>query len=192
LRLTHHRLEEIKRKAVDLLIEYSISCIPISGFEIASKMGIRVIPYSAYLSKPRTIELLNKKSEDGFFMELTDGSTTIYYNDIHRNYGRMNNTIVHEIGHYVLGHEDGYESDEMEANFFAKYILAPPPLIHKLGLKTPEGIAFFFGVSHMAACYARDYYLKWLNYGSKNFLDYELMLIDHFSGFFVNSSAHYN
>ena len=42
------REEEIKQIVVRMYEEYDISCVPINGFEIASKMDIKVIPYSAY------------------------------------------------------------------------------------------------------------------------------------------------
>ena len=48
--------------------KYDISCAPISGFEIATKMGIKVIPYSAYKLKHRY--LLWKESNDGFLAEM--------------------------------------------------------------------------------------------------------------------------
>lgn len=44
---------------------------------------------------------------------------------------------MHEIGHIVLDHSEGSELAEVEARFFAKYALAPPPLIHKLRLQNP-------------------------------------------------------
>ena len=53
LRLSEQRLEEIKNIVVDMYEKYNISCAPISGFEIATKMGIKVIPYSAYKLKHR-------------------------------------------------------------------------------------------------------------------------------------------
>ena len=47
IRLSDERCEEIKKEVVGLFEKYNINCVPINGFEIASKMGIKVIPYSS-------------------------------------------------------------------------------------------------------------------------------------------------
>ena len=62
IRLSDERYEEIKQIVVRMYEEYDISCVPINGFEIASKMDIKVIPYSAY--PEATQRLLLKKSDD--------------------------------------------------------------------------------------------------------------------------------
>ena len=67
--LSHHRYEEIKKIIVDLFIKYEVTCVPVNGFELATKMGIKVIPYSAIPVAKRY--LLFKKSEDGFCVENT-------------------------------------------------------------------------------------------------------------------------
>lgn len=161
MKLTDERYEEIKEEVIHLFEQYNIRCIPISGFELASKMGIIVVPYSS-------LSLVKRKaacttSMDGFYTEPGDGKEYIFYNDL-RGYNRSNMTILHEIGHCVLGHYDEVDPDEMEAEakFFAKYAAAPPPLIHYLRPKAPEEIESIFCVSFQAAVYAFEYYHKWL------------------------------
>ena len=44
LRLSDERLEEIKVSVVNMYEKFDINCVPISAFEIATKMGIKVIP----------------------------------------------------------------------------------------------------------------------------------------------------
>ena len=73
------------------------------------------------------------------------------------DYGRINNTIMHEIGHIVLDHSEDSELAEKEVRFFAKYALVPPVLVHKLKLNDPYDIAGVFDVSFEAACYALSY-----------------------------------
>lgn len=175
--LSHHRYEEIKKIIVDLFIKYDVTCVPVNGFELATKMGIKVIPYSAIPVAKRY--LLFKKSEDGFCVEKTLGEWYIYYND-ETDYGRINNTIMHEIGHIVLDHSEDSELAEKEVRFFAKYALVPPVLVHKLGLDDPCEIASVFEVSFEAACYALSYYKKWLQYGSDDYTDYEVKLLHLF------------
>lgn len=170
------RCEEIKEIVVDLFCKYNICCIPISGFEIATKLGINVIPYSA---RPNNVkELLLEKSEDGFSVKY-DNEWFIFYNDS-IIYSRINNTIMHEIGHIVLDHSQESELAEAEANFFAKYALAPPVLVHKLNITSPYQIHEKFQISLEASNYAYSYYLKWLNYGSENYTKYENRLITLF------------
>ena len=107
------------------------------------------------------------------------GEWYIYYND-RKDYGRINNTIMHEIGHIVLDHSEDSELAEKEVNFFAKYALVPPILVHKLKIDNPTDIAEIFGVSFEAACYAHSYYKKWLQYGSPKYTDYEIVLLNLF------------
>lgn len=78
IRLSDERYEEIKQIVVRMYEKYDISCVPINGFEIASKMDIKVIPYSAY--PEATQRLLLKKSDDGFCLQLDTGKWYIYYN----------------------------------------------------------------------------------------------------------------
>ena len=169
-KLSDERYEEIKEIIVDMFETYHVSCVPINAFEIATRMGVKVIPYSAF--DERIKSLMMKESEDGF-TKINCGVYTIYYNDSKR-YGRINNTIMHEIGHIVLGHLEESELAEAEAKFFAKYALAPPPLIHKLKLTSPEQIEYFFEISYEAACYAYDYYQKWICYGDREYTAYEI------------------
>ena len=175
--LSHARYEEIKQIIVDTFVKYDVSCVPVNGFELATKMGIMVIPYSAIPESKRW--LLLKKSEDGFSVEKNIGEWYIYYNG-KKDYGRINNTIMHEIGHIVLDHSEDSELAEKEVKFFAKYALVPPVLVHKLKLDDPMDIADIFDVSFEAACYAYSYYKKWLQYGSSEYTKYELTLLDLF------------
>ena len=175
-KLTNQRYEEIKQIVVDMFETYQITCVPISGFEIAVRMNVPIIPYSAFDKNIR--KLLCKKSEDGF-TAIDYGKYTIYYNDA-KDYKRINNTIMHEIGHVVLGHLEESDLAEAEVRFFAKYALAPPALIHKLKLYYPEEISDIFSISYEAARYAYDYYQKWLYFGSGDYTAYEIRTLELF------------
>ena len=174
IKISDERYEEIKRIVVDLFVRSEVTCVPVNGFELATKMGIKVIPYSGFSAHVK--RLLLKKSEDGFSAETTAGSWVIYYND-DADYGRINHTIMHEIGHIVLDHSEDSELAEKEAGFFAKYALAPPVLIHRLRIDDPAEIARVFEISFEAAVYAFNYYKKWLAFGPKGYTDYETTTI---------------
>lgn len=154
----------------------NIQCIPINGFEIASKLGAVVVPYSSKSNETRQFML--QESQDGFTVK-RDGKWYIFYNDT-KSYGRLNNTLTHECGHIVLDHTEESELAEAEAKFFAKYAIAPPVLIHKLKLKNPCEVYERFDISYEAACYAFDYYRKWLTYGNKDYTNYEMRLLQLF------------
>ena len=79
-----------------------------------------------------------------------------------------------------MDHLETSELAEAEAKFFAKYALAPPPLVHQLGLKDPYEIMARFDISLEAAFYAYNYYKKWLNYGGECYKAYERRLIRQF------------
>lgn len=171
------RYEHIKRKVVLTFIKYDVNCVPVNGIELALKMGITVVPYSAIQESKRN--LLFKKSNDGFCVEREEGEWFIFYND-RLEYGRVNNTILHEIGHIVLDHTEDSELAEKEVKFFAKYALVPPVLVHKFQVSTPEEIMELFKVSYSAACYALSYYKKWLGRPKWKIAKYELILLMQF------------
>lgn len=180
-KLSDEKYEEIKPKVVELFRNYKISCIPVSGFEIATKMGIKIVLYSSL--DEEKIKAARKFSSDGFSL-FVDGIWTIYLNDIDTGYKRQKNTLLHEIGHIVLDHTEDSELADKEANFFAKYALVPPILVYKLKLKTADEIERIFEVSHEAAGYAWDYYIKWYMY-SGFIKSYEIELAGLF-GFSLN------
>lgn len=55
MRLSDTRYEEIKQIVVRVFEDYAVCSTPISGFEIANRMGISVIPYSAFPAPKRNL-----------------------------------------------------------------------------------------------------------------------------------------
>lgn len=180
MKLADEIYEFIKQEVIDLFVRYDVKCTPISGFELAQKMGIIVIPYSGL--PERKLQAATQLSFDGFYVEPGDGKEYIFYNDT-QGYERSNMTILHEIGHCVLGHNETTTPNiaEQEANFFAKYAIAPPPLVHRFRPAYPEDIQKHFFISYEAACNALNYYHKWLEYGEADYTAYELTLLHQFS-----------
>jgi Zn-dependent peptidase ImmA (M78 family) len=179
MRLSDETYESIKQEVINIFLAYNIKCIPINAFECAYKMGLILIPYSS-LSETQSNEAL-KRNIDGFSVWTLDNKWIIYYNDACKNYGRINQTIMHEIAHYVLGHKNDDPEEEAEAKFFAKYSLAPAPLIHTmLENITPDSISDKFSISFEASCYAYNYYQKWLRYSGDCYTSYEKRLLEQF------------
>lgn len=177
MRLDDDTYEEIKQAVADMFVDYDIKGVPLCSFEVAVKIGMSIIPYSALdpLARLKAVSY----SEDGYSLETNDGEWIIYYNDEDKDYSRINQTIMHEIGHYILGHIEEGEAEEAEAKFFAKYALASPPLIHNMQKeKTVENIMVSFDIGYMAASYALQYYRKWIKYGKTDYVDYEIKIIN--------------
>ena len=90
----------------------------------------------------------------------------------------------HEIGHIYLGHFENddlsYEEKEAEANFFAKYSIAPPPLVNIAKCESPWDVAIIFDVSGEASMYLYSYYQKWMQYGPIEYEPFELQMIELF------------
>ena len=166
-RLSNAQCEFIKGEVVDLFERFGIQSVPIDAFELARRIGIQLITYSSLSYCQRNAA--KRLSLDGVYIETNNGSDLIFYNDSPRNtYARMNMTILHEIGHCVLDHRGESKEDvELEANFFAKYAAAPPPLVHRYRPQCPEDIVAVFHISFEAARYAYNYYLKWRSVRSR-------------------------
>ena len=121
MRLDNEQYEEIKQTVIDTYSQYDIKCIPISAFELATKMGIKLVAYST-LDQKRKVAA-RKFSLDGYSAEMKDGTWIIYYNDEGNNYERINRTIMHEIGHYALGHIE----ERNRSKFFCQICSCPTP-----------------------------------------------------------------
>ena len=172
MRLSDETYEDIKHAVADMLVDYDIKGVPINAFEVAVKIGLTVIPYSALSRKKRRKAL--RYSDDGYSVEELNGNWTIYYNDTFKEFTRINQTIMHEVGHYILGHTQEGPREEAEAKFFAKYALASPPLIHNMKTeKTVDNVMDSFAIGYRAAKIALDNYRTWLVYGPIEYVAYE-------------------
>lgn len=178
IRLPDETYEFIKGEVAFILKKCNIRCIPVSGFEIATKLKMKLRPYSALDTIQKAAAM--KISSDGFFIESDEGEYIIFYND-DKSYARINMTLLHEIGHCVLDHGvsafGNTDIEEAEAKFFAKYIAAPPPLIDKINPTSVDDVADWFCLSWEASYIAFNYFKKWKSvrrhHGAK---DYEIII----------------
>lgn len=147
----------------DLINSYNLfaGCDP---FQLCEELGILCIPYSA----DNVTRLLNI-SKDGFSL-FKDGDFYIFYSDARDKLEskRVNFTISHELGHFVLLHhqilgaeilaQDRYgvsylsadlSAAEMQANQFAHNLLMPAEKTRELLTKniTRSELCKTFGVS---------------------------------------------
>jgi len=181
MRLLDKRYEEIKKIVVSLFTELNLDDVPIDCFKICNLLEIKLVKYSDVSEKTR--KACKAFSKDGFCMEIEKNGQRffyIYYDDSMYD-RRIRFTIMHEIGHIVLEHTEHSDLAESEANFFAKYALAPPPLVHKYKPEDYYELANIFQLSLECAMNAMKFYHSWLRYGSRNYLDYEIILLDLFN-----------
>lgn len=177
MRLEDDAYEFIKGEVAHVFEMNQIHQAPIKGSELAQKMNIKLMPYSQLSLENKEIAM--QVSSDGFYTCNEKGEERIYYSD-DQSPQRTNMTILHEIGHAVLGHTEGNEEEEAEAAFFAKYAAAPVPLIHQLKVVSIDTIVHTFCISREAASYALDNYNKWLSYGSLEYTYYEKQMLNQF------------
>ena len=180
MRLLDKRYEEIKRSVVELFVANKPDTVPIDCFKICNLLGIVLVKYSEVNEKKR--KACKEFSKDGFCLEKEINGQSllcIYYDDTMYE-RRIRFTIMHEIGHIILDHSEHSDLAESEANFFAKYALAPPPLIHKYKLEDYYELAEVFQLSLECAMNAMRSYHSWLSYGPSDYLDYEIVLLNLF------------
>jgi Zn-dependent peptidase ImmA (M78 family) len=169
--------DEIAKLVIDIYLDYGINKFPIDEKLICEKLGVKLIPYSAY--NEEEMLLLMKKSEDGFYTPATAKTPpTIFYNDTIQSYARQRYTIFHELKHYVNGDSDDCTYNDNMADYFARYFLCPVPYLIKKGIDNKLSLIS----DHLISSTVADNTMKNVQnrrakYGDKIF-DYEQPLID--------------
>ncbi|MDD3238540.1 MAG: ImmA/IrrE family metallo-endopeptidase [Lachnospira sp.] len=185
--LSTKQLNRIKHEILFMFEECEVVSYPIDCFAIAKKLYYVLRPYSSL--SPDEYQKALSIDPDGYSTVEKNPDTgmneyVIYYNDS-VNEGRMRWTIFHEIGHIYLGHHDHPDNsqtviEEAEADFFAKYTIAPPPLINIAKCECPMDIAVRFKVSGQASIYLFVYYRKWMEFGPREYEPFELEMLQLF------------
>ena len=167
-KLPDFNYERIKRIVTDLVEKLNVTSIPIDVFKLAKKLRIKLVPFSkiSIIQWKKFIVFGIHEDNDGFFVlaEKNGREVPFIFYDDSKNKGRIRFTILHEIGHYVLGHKQQSTLAEAEANFFAKYFIAPPVIVHQTSPNDYVDIMIKFDLSTDCAWNAFSYYTKWLNH----------------------------
>lgn len=176
--LHNDRYEQIKAIVVATFEEYEINTIPIDCFVLAHRIGIQTIPFSLLTEKQlKKIEFCEGEA----IMFCINKQIYIFYNDIDNSITRQRFSILHEIGHFVLGHKSESELAKSEADFFARYAIAPIPLIWKLNCLDIIDIKNTFYTSIECSTNIKKNLDNWLIYGGQTLKDYEEKLINLFN-----------
>ena len=131
----------IFQKVTEIYRECAIKTFPINTLEILKHYGFQIYTYTELLAiNERLYDISSCFTNDAFQYD-----KTIAYNE-NANSNRIQFTLMHELGHYILNTDS-----EDEADYFASYILAPRILIHKFNCWTADQIHDKFGLSYAAA-----------------------------------------
>lgn len=145
---------QIIEKTLEVYKKCDVKSFPIDCIEIIKNLGIPLYKYSELSdSKIRRCLLV---SNDAFTLQ-----GVIFYNDNFPYKGRQRFSLMHEVGHIVLGHVGELQENEEEADVFASYILAPRIMIHKLKCQNADQIHDAFGLSYVASNRALISYKRW-------------------------------
>lgn len=157
--MTSSKKAKIDKLILSTYVNCDITCFPFDCKKILRKYGYRCKAYSAL--SPHKLKLFKGISDDACIID-----ETIYYNDTVLE-DRVSFTLMHELGHILLGHHEKSDTEENEADYFASCILAPRIMIHHLCtqneyLKVTAGdIHDYFGISVSASNRAVMDYHEW-------------------------------
>ena len=170
--------DEIKKIIIQIYLDYNIKKFPINEHQICKKLGVSLVPYSAFDRKCR--RLLLKRSRCGFFVKGTrENPPTIFYNDRFESEGAIRLTIFHELKHYIYNEDSNDEEYDDLADFFARFFMCPIPYLIVKGIEKDVEIVSYCNVSMEAAGNAASNIKnRKKKYGNKIF-DYEIPLLEH-------------
>lgn len=149
-------------KLVDIVYsvykECNINSFPVDCFKILEHYHFKIKTYSElHKVNPELYRLCISCSNDAFS---NIGTYFIAYND-KANPRRIRFSLMHELGHFVLGHTGRTQENEDEADCFASYILAPRVSIRRNEFTTADEIHDYFDISYAAANRTLLDYKKW-------------------------------
>lgn len=166
------RFNYVTQTAYKFLLECGYSRFPISPYDVLDELKDYVVclPWSKakkILKSEDPFHLRQLKAEGRTIRMRGTGLYYIVYDDVRVNSpDRISWTIMHEIGHIILGHltdfvetalnrggitSKQYGVLEVEAHYFAAEFLMPTAILKYLKGITVDEIALLFGVSEKAA-----------------------------------------
>lgn len=196
------RFRFVTEKAYELLLEFGFDSFPISISAVLGELSGYVTCLSWNEAKPilESEDPLHLKelNADGRVLRINGNKYLIVYDDTIDDDHHNSWTIMHEIGHVILGHltefnidelsrsgltDKEYEVLEKEAHYFAAEFLMPTAILRYFSISVEE-IALLFDVSEKAA--GRKYKRVFeASYMPKQYTKYDDQLIRNFSKFFT-------
>lgn len=142
------------RIILDAYVTCDIRSFPIDCIEVIKRLKIPLFKYSEL--SPKKKRECYRVSNEAFKLK-----GKIYYNDAFPYIYRQHFTLMHEVGHILLGHVGDTKENDDEADDFASHFLAPRILIHKYGYRDAEQLHGAFGLSYKASNKALISYKEW-------------------------------
>lgn len=162
---------QIIEAALKVFKECHVKSFPIDCMALLEHYGYRIFTYDNLYQKNKELyDLCTAISEDAF----RDGINKIIAYNSHNPNGRIRFSLMHELGHHIMGHSGESDLNEQEANAFASHILAPRMAIHYSKCKDSEDVSKVFEISNDAAAIAFDDYRRW----HKHVIQYKMTYVD--------------
>lgn len=190
-----------EQAAQNVLQINNINSLPIKVKKIAKRFpNLKIRTYSWFsnkykMSHEEVCEIADSQEGCCWYFKTFD-KYLILYNEKIPNKGRIRWTLAHELGHYILKHneitnkaklsrssltDEEYLEFEREANCFARELLAPPPVIRKINISNKHFISNLCNISWEAANNVH----KFLTTGTQLGINYtsENPIVKQFSNF---------
>ncbi|MBP5417508.1 MAG: ImmA/IrrE family metallo-endopeptidase [Clostridiales bacterium] len=174
IKLPKKAYDKIVIAVTKLFVELGIGTYPIDPFEIIKRKGYILRTYSK-LSVQKQRALKAKDLDATSFYDPSLKAIVIYFDET-QPIERIRFTLMHEVGHIVLGHKEESDLAKKMADYFAAYSLAPFPIILKFHCEDYLEVASIFGISSECAYYTFNRYRKWYEFGGRT-KDHEKTLI---------------
>lgn len=142
--------EKLHQKVWEVCRECGIKDFPFDCISILEHYSFKIFTYerARYLC-PELYVLCRDMSDDAFSDKVLK---VVLYNDS-LCIQRIRFSLMHELGHYILGHNIKSKEIEREADAFAANLLAPEAVIKYQGFYTAPSLSSYFGISIAAANY---------------------------------------
>ena len=145
---------------VDAFQQLGYIRLPIDSSELLDAHGIQTIPYQIAFNPSVSLDdlmtLCSCPSGISFTISANGNDSRYIACNLQENSGRIRFTKLHEMGHTMRGHLRDSELAEIEANFWAKYAIAPQVLIEELAQR--------FGTSLECASNILNQHANWLRH----------------------------
>ena len=144
----------------EVLIKCGIDRLPIDLWKISKQYDLRM---HAYSQSPIIQFLIEDVAQGEGFIAVIGDRKEIFINDRIDNRNRRRFTMAHELGHGILNHDisrihyrnseidSQTDTQELEANVFARDVLMPATVLAALDIHTPEEIMALCEVSRQSA-----------------------------------------
>jgi len=143
------RYDAINEAVLKMYEKTNARVIPLPVLDIVVGLGYSIIPYRSF--GPCINNELKRASQDAVTMQFRGSDRPIIlYND-RRSAQRINFSIMHEVGHNELGHQEQSPLAEIEANHFAAVALCPSELLEHYDIAESQTVAQLFNISDECA-----------------------------------------